>query len=521
MCSASIFFFLHRCQLKLALQGGEGRKGKTKKLARRRARMAEEFNWRAQPNVVGSDVASFLESRCGARGRECNCNYTLFTGGKYSVPDLLLPELYQLLARALRAGVMPAINEIRSVHFPFYVDFDFELPFSDLDASVYRKLADVANRQVMRFFPEGTAPFRCIVCTKSKGASPGKAAGTWKHGVHMHWPFLIVLLEQALQLRAAFVVAYDAMSWSDDLGIERPPWESILDAQVYRAACGGLRMLGAPKAKKCTACIGQRSCTVCGKQNNACILDLNVYQLFGVFAGGVADDAELQRLRSNAQHLLCSTSVRRDATKTALTEGYRPFVGCPNVCSEWLEGSSRKRRDRGTLLRDDTKRFGARFKKDVTNPKVVEIVRALLVQHNERYATCRVTIKADDRSMRVALSGEGARYCENKGDYHKQQNVYMEIYKGGGNVEYFSRMRCFCACPVVRKGGTTCKEFKSWRPIAITPEDASALFVVRDVSSTDCPLATTRMLAAQIREQEREIKESRRLRQEAQTAPTD
>ena len=214
-------------------------------------------------------------------------------------------------------------------------------------------------------------------------------------------------------MRASIVIGLGS---DTSLEATSPSWDKAVDEQVYSKE---VRMVGAPAARRCTTCSKSFPCVECrGKKY---VVGSNVYSLVKVLRLDQEDEDCAEHLRGAPGALLEATSVRRPR-HTVLTPGYKAYEGCPHV----FEG---KRKASDSLLRDDAKRLGRGFKKEVTDPEVVKIVRAHLVRHSEKYAASRLSIRSDAKSIRVALSGEGARYCLNKGGFHTSQQVFMEIYK--------------------------------------------------------------------------------------------
>ena len=398
--------------------------------------------------VTNTHTTNFL-SRCrrvDAKDKLTAICYTLFTGGSYFVEDGHKSSMfYNMYALDLRKGTVPAINEIHSIKFPMYVDMDIKAPTPTLSSECIAVIVSTVSEQLDRFFPH-SPPFRCVVCTKTKGGTECDN-GTWKHGIHLHWPEVVVQVEQAFQLRMSMIVGLDRrIDWTSLVGIKRPQWSSIVDEGVYRrdssmsARSGGLRMIGAPKAKKCKACKSDM-CLECGFHNNRHVIDTNVYTLYGVMcASSFIDDSEL---RHDTHALVMATTVRRHSS-VELTLGYTPYVGCPLAPSALALASSSSSRKRKPANDDDTKRLGARFlvNSEIDNPHVVQVVRSLLVRHSSHYDRSRPSIRFDGQSYRVTLSGDGATYCLNKQAPHNSMRVYMEIVRSGASC--ISRMRCWC-----------------------------------------------------------------------------
>lgn len=472
--------------------------------------------------VTNTHTTNFL-SRCrrvDAKDKLTAICYTLFTGGSYYVEDGHKASIfYKMYALDLRRGTVPAINEIHSIKFPMYVDMDFKTTFRTISSECIVSIVNTVSEQLDRFFPRAP-PFRCVVCTKTKGGTEC-GDGMWKHGIHLHWPEVVVQVEQAFQLRLSMIVGLDRRTdWTSLMGTKRPEWSSIVDEGVYRrssnasARSGGLRMVGAPKAKKCKACTSDM-CIDCGFHNNRHVVDTNVYALYGVMcASRLVDDSEL---RHDTHALVMATTVRRNVG-VDVTPGYTPYVGCPLAPSIFASSSSsstssRKRK----AVDDDVKRLGARFvhNPEIDDASVVQVVRSLLLRHSEHYERSRPSIRFDGQAYRVTLSGDGATFCLNKQAPHNSQRVYMEIVRAGACI---SRMRCWCRCPVVRSfGAQPCSKFKS-AAIELSHSEMTKLFVV-DVSPSAHAKQQLEAQESRVRELMRKI-ELRRAATSTPAVPT-
>ena len=445
-------------------------------------------------------------------------SHTLFTGSSYFVPDEYLSELYNTLGEDLRNGNMPAINEIHTKKFPMYLDIDLQTHVDELTRDAIFKISTIANKQISRFYTSNTRPFSCIICTKSNGGVQIKD-GVWKYGLHMHWPDLILEVEQAFYIRESIIAGLDFEEWESELGISRPPWNTIVDEAVYRRdgkaeRSGGLRMVGAPKAKKCDNCATLSSCHLCGLQNGRYIMDNNVYVLFEVVFVGenglLCIDTEKKGYYTNKAKLIHKTSVRRVQANLDVTPGFKPYIGCPTPFL-FATTSTGKRKCTDT---DDSasKRLGVRFKKSevVEELEVVDIVKSLLIKHSPHYARSRMAIRFDGKAYNITLTGDGGRFCLNKGECHSSQHVFMEIVKRTSAIHYGSRMRCFNKKQVNRLDGM-CQTFKS--PfIDLSTKEVARLFVSTAVLTSTDPAARSIALAASIRAKEKARDESRAMR---------
>lgn len=446
-------------------------------------------------NVSHSQIARFLQQRrATSSGR---ISHTLFTGGSYFVPDTHdeMTKLHEMLDHAYRDGTMPAIQEVHTVRFPFYLDFDLETPARALGEAAVERMATIMNQKMRLFFPEVGA-LKLLVCTKQNGGTYVEKTGSYKHGIHFYWPHLIVVVNKALAMRNGILRGLDLEDdWTAELGVHRPDWNRIVDRAVYRAhdaheRSGGLRLVGAPKAKKCVSCPkpepkffadGTRNespdprppCAVCHRKNNCFVLDRNVYRLTSVYVDGTRDDAERDRINRCPARLFRLTTVRADESQQE-TPGFTLYE---KDLADNETVASGPRRPRGA--RDECKIDGRKFRgfKQVEGREVQEVMRTLLVRLSEKYAQSKMRIMFDERGKYVVmLTGDGAKYCLNKCDYHTSNHVYMEVQRKMCAQTYVARMRCWSSKMVVYPPhGTTCRDFYSFPEVVLTGDQVRAL----------------------------------------------
>ena len=417
----------------------------------------------------GSATLKFLKDNGHVVPRSTNhLTHLLIDGGCVKVPEASMASFRQHMTTDVRADNVLCISENRTAVFPMYVDMDLKVPCASMADEVVAQIARVLNAQVQRFFEDRHAPFECIVCTKNVSPKVDDQ-GKYKHGMHVHWPDLRVIVDKAYEIRESMIAGLARGEWQASLGTSDVPWEEAVDAQVYS---GGLRMVGAPKATKCPECKGARGnpCAICGSEGH--IYDKAGYALRMVLRGADVDEERKRFIDANPARLLMATTVRCDEGK-AETEGYRRYTGCPVVPKG--TGSRKRAASSSDLsLRSVEPRF--RRQPEVTDPVVVRVVRRHLERHSPHYANSRISIRFDGTAYRVLLTGEGANWCGNKNADHERQHVYMEIVKGKSNT-HISRMRCWCKCPTTerRVTGMPCKEYRSPH-VTLTGEENGQLF---------------------------------------------
>ena len=225
--------------------------------------------------LFAGPVLEFLENnKTGGKssGTRAISTHTCMTGGKYHLDAAQQNKFYEIVAMALKQQpdvVIPCVTEQRTTVFGLYIDFDGKFPMEIVSSAAVEKFMGVLNRQLRRFY-EGVCDeqwkklSRAIVLRKT-GKTEVTPEGLYKHGLHIHFPNLMVKGDQAHQIRLGIINGLIVLTWRDEFGIERPDWDVIIDSQVYSS---GLRMIGAPKALKCKTCNADANIAPVGNVSN-------------------------------------------------------------------------------------------------------------------------------------------------------------------------------------------------------------------------------------------------------------
>lgn len=422
--------------------------------------------------VSNHAIDIFATCTCG-RTAELTPTHCVLTGGTYQIYAENLDKLYFKLGGYLSTGgtEMPSVSECRTMIFPMYYDLDMKLPIDTLGKDAIQSIARVVVKQTLRFFPEDmherlgrciVTDKRCIVPDTTECAKMDEETGLYKHGVHLHFPSIMVDVDSARQIRMGVLnglISYLG-SWEELLGIDpADKWDDFVDDAVYNT---GLRMLFSPKATKCKLCIpGSGSCKKpgCCGQNKRYIIDTRVYGLCMVLGADGERDVDYEgSLSSNTCNLITKCSVRAPEG-TAVTQGYAIYPGCPQLTTTQLTAAStgKKRKVSISSLDGSAKRpMDRRFKDEITDAKARAIARKYLLTHSPKYATCTIKLTRCGNTIRVNLRGDDAKYCTNKVGYHNSSNVYMDIIRKGVNADAY--MKCYCpsSSTVGRVKGVTC-----------------------------------------------------------------
>jgi hypothetical protein len=448
-------------------------------------------------------VGQFEECSDNRRRKGFPETHCVLTGGTFHIYDDKLNDLYAALGGYVTlAGIenveMPSVSECHTVIFPMYYDLDMKLPIDTLGKDAIQSITRVVLRQTLRFFPEGMHERlgRCIVTDKTGNANMNEETGLYKHGIHLHFPYIMVDIDRARQIRMGVLnglISYLG-SWEELLGIDPgDKWDDMVDDAVYNT---GLRMLFSPKATKCKLCPpGSGSCQEpgCRGQNKKHIIDTRVYKFCMALGADGEIDADYARSLENKCNLITKCSVRAPMG-TEITQGYAIYPGCPRLTTTQLTAAStgRKRKVSISSLDGSAKRpIDRRFKDDITDAKARAIAQKYLLKFSEVYATCPIKLSRCGNNIRVNLRGDDAKYCINKMGYHNSSNVYMDISRTGSNA--FAHMKCYCPSNTTegRKLGVTCAKMSSiiTERKNISQADLDVLFV--NTSKVENPTTQT------------------------------
>ena len=451
------------------------------------------------------NTADEIFSDCSRKRSDRNPpTHLVLTGGTFQInDDADLNMLYTRLGNHLRyeGAEMICVTENRTTVFPMYFDLDLKLPIPVLSCDAIQTVLRVLIRQTLRFYPEDVHDRigNCVVLDKTGTAPLNESTGLYKHGVHVHFPKLMVDVDSAFQIRMGVLNGLTSYtgSWEEVLGTNPgEQWNDVVDEAVYRT---GLRMLGAPKATKCRSCPPPKdgTCGICKGQNAKYIIDQRVYKLCMVLEhAGERDPVREEAFTKNMPLLLTKCSVRAPLG-TVVTEGYSIYPGCPRLSSSQLADVSTGKKRKlplSSLSGGASKRpSDRRFTEPVENPRAKEIILKYLKHFHEGYSTCLVEAKRNGNKIRVNLRGDQAKYCMNKVGYHKSNNVYMDIERSGLDAKAI--MKCYCPCKTSegRPGcGRECSTMDK-HPLSqksIDRAEVNVLFAM--TSASDDPIAKAR-----------------------------
>lgn len=401
------------------------------------------------------------------KGSIVPCTHTFLDKGRFTIPDGEMTAFRNVMAADVTTKSVPPVHEVRSIVFPYFADFDLKIPVADLSAEVKRLIGVIVNSEAQRFFPVSASPLLCVICDKtgcpdqitaSSSAHKSSSAVAFKHGLHIHWPALLVTWDRAIHMREAMVGALNRQDWASLLGTASLDWSAFFDEHVYGASekvGGGLRIAGAPKASPCRCAKDDIKCPECGR--TGFLFDERSYQMFEALRGNEVDAETTQFLCNNFFALLSHTTVRAPEGSHPSKE-WAPYAGCPVPSNLSAPSKGRKRKNESS--------FTSSFKNVEMSGEIQTLIRKALVHISKAYAHSTFKMFTDGKECRVTLHGEGSQYCLNISDYHKRKGVYAVIRKSQESGPCANgavlRMKCFCRCTTQegRKDGS-CANYTS------------------------------------------------------------
>lgn len=358
---------------------------------------------------------------------------------------------------------MLPLNELRTNIFKFFIDFDIVVSTEIPDDTV-RRIVSVTVAEVSKFVVD--LYFDAVVL---RAPLVQRDDGDAKYGVHINFPSILVSTHESLVMREAIIVALQEQVDRRDI-----KWETAFDNAPYVGSAGGLRMVMAPKTRKCPACPWSQHgrCESC---TNGKVMDLTRrYSLWNVVTQTGDDNAELQtRLFRSGGLLAQYTSIRSNATH--VLSQWKEYPGCPSYSAiRTVSGRAPRAGKRHRVFQEDSTSKWPR--KEITNPIAMQTIQDVFrTKFSDVYARVNITtVRSSGSKIYAQFSGFGESYCMNIQSNHKNNRVYGVI--DGSKA----RIRCHCTCLTIegRKTGKMCKDFATAEK-QLTPSE-----VIR-ISTTD------------------------------------
>ena len=345
-----------------------------------------------------------------------NVTHFLLDGGKLDLTKdyEIFQELY-----AKYINCKNCIVERKTDVFKFFIDFDFN---STEMLDIY-KFVEVIQDVIENIY--GSPQF-CIITSADKCKENYKSGAKYiKQGYHLHWPDILADKPIAHSIRKNIIIRLTTEFGKIESCYDS--WNKIIDKCVYDA--NGLRLIGSDK---------------CSISDGIKHYENRVYKVQSVYIGKeynkqLTEDYILDNLLS-----IKRTSIRSEENCTTHTINLQDY--------EETEDSG-----------DSSTKSGF----DRLNKMSVEYIAIIKFFKNfiPLYSTDDIRIIQKAREHPVYIIATKSKYCQNKGDFHRHNNIYFKLTPWG-----------FCQKCLSESDGEygCCREYQS-TPVSISPGLESAL----------------------------------------------
>jgi hypothetical protein len=313
--------------------------------------------------------------------------------------------------------------------------------------------------------------------------------GSWKTGIHLILPNLIVTKQVAQVIRLLFI---QRLTESCDSKLPSPEksWSNVVDEGPIAKSTGSLRMPYSFKVTQCSVCKRRRNGN-CQECNGVTMYDIDsVYFLQDVYVQQWSEPSYCKKQEELRRYFYahplslikeaCISIYGRTAVEPNCDAGMRTYQ---HALQKKHGGFQEDEKGKRKCLRNGT---------DVSSDDVHILQRVFqdnLVASNARgaspYASVQVRrvtrheLPEEKRFYTICVAGPGSSFCQNKRGEHLTNSVYFIFTKVG------ITQRCWCSCDVERHAGK-CKTFKS-RPSRLPPHIISMFFPTKKIAF---PLST-------------------------------
>ena len=335
--------------------------------------------------------------------------HLLLSGGKLGVPESDAGAFLNAYALAVVRGERPCVVEIRTPLFGYFVDLDIRVRGEYPGDAALRAVCSVVAGAAGTAFE--AVPARAVAC---RAALKTESDGSTKVGVHLHWPGTVVSSRGALAVRDVILASLKSAAASLT-GFEDQPWDSVVDAAVYRGS--GLRMAWSGKYAG----------------------DERVYAPWLEYDAPSREWTACEEARGVAaiRDWVGALSVRVSAVTSATPLGPALVAALETTADQDADGFSTTTVQTASLT---------------PYASVLPLLDAVLPLEfvGQRF----VGLVKTDRGGFMLRST--SRYCLNLGRAHRSNNVYFVLTRDGIS------QRCYCRCETTegRRGGL-CRKFVS------------------------------------------------------------
>lgn len=422
-------------------------------------------------NVAQIARAAFrIEKRGEGRGKQGTGNVLMMSGGELGIPEEIYDSFLDRYAEdVIRLQGLPNnhlyLIEPRTPVYRFFMDFDMTGTEVAPDALV-QKVMECVQRTVARYYAkyvglrDHTTNLPILAAIRTE--APAKPKGDKrKRGVHLNWPNIFLVAEQALDIRANVIAEIERVCGKWEGG---ESWDTIVDAAVMDPRTKtGLRMLGSCKCERCP----NR-----GKHLEPCFplcingshVDPTYYDFVCVLdETGTPMAEETQALVTHSslpfdvrvahmKRLVRLTSIRAFGVSVPRPDFVRPANACPFAVAMSARKGGQPRLDgqrvlpRGSTMSDQ---IAAAVEKYLR-----EKVRGVDHAYKDIHVRKVVRMAKAEIAYHVDVDGAGSGYCHNKRGTHSHSKIYFYIDKNG------CQQRCYCTKSDGARNGMCCRQYR-------------------------------------------------------------
>lgn len=380
-----------------------------------------------------------------------------FRGGLLYVSEANTAAFNDAYADDIRAGYSHFLSENRTPVFKMFVDLDLvRIRRGEATPDEIISYCQSIHSAVIKFYNGvDTDMFDIVILRAVVKESPSKntidAYGelpptTWKSGVHLIWPNLLVNSAQAITMRETIISCL--MFNHGPLEDIQTPWPQIVDQAVYISS--GLRMVYSEKCEKCPTCKGVNhgDCDSCEYEYNGHINTHREYRPWTYLCNGVPDDSFIVELAADRRLTIKLSSIRSYAESP--NESWFLYEGAPiapitsEASRQRLVGGGRDfAEDQAALskMRDKV----AIIRSDPMYPALETFIRSHTLAHWSKVFIKNIHTNPSRTFFVVVVDGEGSSYCTNRQASHNSNRIYFHVNKTGIS------QKCFCRCDTTEK----------------------------------------------------------------------
>lgn len=345
-----------------------------------------------------------------------NVTHFLLDGGKLDISSdySLFQEMY-----AKYIYCKNCIVERKTNVFKFFIDFDF----NSIEIIDIYKFVEVIQDVIENIY--GSPQF-CIITSADKYKENYRSGVKYiKQGYHLHWPNILTDKATAHKIRKNIIIRLTTEFGKIESCYDN--WDKIIDKCVYDA--NGIRLIGSDK---------------CSISDGIKHYENRVYKLYSVYNGKQYDQKLTEEYSNNNLLSIKQTSIRSDEKCITPTINLQEYEETEDV------GDSSAKSGFDRLAK--------------TESEYIAIIK-FFKNFMPLYSADDIRIIQRAKEHPVYIIATKSKYCQNKGDFHRHNNIYFKLTPWGFCQKCLSESEGEYGC---------CRDYQS-NPVPITPGLESAL----------------------------------------------